>query len=58
MPDMSKPGAHLQEVLDDLDFKKWQHYKEATKHQIMAECYEECHGKVKRAIEKEAQHGN
>lgn len=54
MPDMSKPGAHLRDVLEELDFKKWEHNKEATKHRIMAEVYEECHRRLKRAMDEEA----
>lgn len=53
MPDMSKSGSHLAELLDDLDFKKWEHRKEATKHQIMADTYEECERKLRRALDKE-----
>lgn len=55
MTDMSKPGAQFANLLEELDFKKWEHNKEATKHTIMAQTYEECHRKLKRAMDLESQ---
>lgn len=54
MPDMSKPGAHLKDVLTTIECLQEEHVREARKHEIMASTYQECAHRLKRAIEQEA----
>lgn len=53
MPDMSKLGAHLRECLEAMQFKQEEHFRESRKHAIMADTYQECAHRLKRAIEEE-----
>ena len=55
MPDMSKPGAHLKDCLSELRYKQEDHFREARKHEIMAQTYQEAAMKLERALDKEAE---
>ena len=51
MPDMSEPNAHLNDLLTTLEYLQEEHFREAAKHNIMGNTYQECAHRLKRAIE-------
>jgi hypothetical protein len=54
MPDMSKPGAFLQDVLDTFEGKKRECWQQARDAKLRGEIYEECASELRYALEKEA----
>ena len=54
MPDMSLPGAHLQSLLEDLEFRAETEVEEARKHSLWAEAYQDAARKLRRALKEEA----
>lgn len=55
MPDMNKPGAHLEVLLEHFECAQAEHFREAARHAILADTYRECAHRLKRAIEEEAE---
>jgi hypothetical protein len=55
MPDMSEPGAHLQDVLNAFEGKKRECWQQARDAKLRGEIYEECASELRYALEKEAQ---
>jgi len=51
--DMSKPGAHLQELLEDFERKKRQCWEDGRKAKMLGEVYEQCASDLRYALEKE-----
>lgn len=54
MPDMSKPGAHLQDLLTTFEVKKRECWQQAREAKLRGEIYEECASELRYALEKEA----
>lgn len=54
MPDMSVPGAHLQSLLEELEFRAETEVEEARKHSLWAEAYQDAARKLRRALKEEA----
>jgi hypothetical protein len=54
MPDMSKPGAHLQNALDTFEHKKRECWQQALDAKLRGEVYEQCASELRYALEKEA----
>jgi hypothetical protein len=52
--DMSKPGAHLRNLLEEFRFKQKDQMQESSDHRLRSEIYQECAMKLERALEKEA----
>lgn len=57
MPDMSKPGAHLQDVLDTFEHKKRECWQQSRDAKLRGEIYEQCASDLRYALEKEAKLG-
>jgi len=57
MPDMSKPGAHFDSLLENVRYKKLELRREANKLLCQAEVYELMEYDIRDAIDKEAQKG-
>lgn len=55
MGDMSLPGAHLKDLLVTLECKQDEHFRESSKHSTMAQTYQECAHRLRRALEAEAE---
>lgn len=55
MPDMSQPGAHLQECLNDLKFRAEECRAESRKQATLADAFEAAARKLERAMREEAQ---
>jgi len=55
MPDMSVPGAHLESLVEELEYKVEACRSEATKQTVLADTYHEVAIKLKRALREEAQ---
>lgn len=53
MPDMSQPGAHLQELADEMQFNCEMAREEKKKQELKADMYETFARKLRRAIEEE-----
>lgn len=55
MPDMSKPGSHLQSLLDEFEFKELDCLRASADMKLKAEVYQEAKYKLRIAIKKEAE---
>lgn len=53
--DMSKPGAHLKSLLEHFEFQQVDHFRRSKDHALMADIYQECAHRLKRAMEDEAE---
>lgn len=54
MPDMRLPGAHLESLLEEFEFRAETEVEEARKHSLWAEAYQDAARKLRRALKEEA----
>lgn len=54
MPDMSKSGAFLEDVLSTFEGKKRECWQQSRDAKLRGEIYEECASELRYALEKEA----
>lgn len=53
MPDMSKPLAHLEMLIEDLHYKQVAHYRKSQDHKLQGDMYAEIGYALKDTLDKE-----
>lgn len=53
MPDISKPLAHLEMLIEDLRFKQIEHYRKSQDHKLQGDIYAEIGYELKDTLDKE-----
>jgi hypothetical protein len=53
VPDMSKPLAHLEMLIEDLHYKQIDHYRKSQDHKLQGDLYAEIGYKLKDTLDKE-----
>lgn len=53
MPDMSKPLAHLEMLIESLQYKQIDHYRKSQDHKLQGDIYAEIGYELKNTLHKE-----